>query len=89
MNEYKDKKAKVISCPDNVIYDAIKQGIEAATDYVVALANAIMQICDKSLLSVDCRHRAEELFDKDKCFEKYIELYEKLLNGQKVLTNIK
>ena len=29
--------------------------------------------------TVDCRKRAEECFDKDKCFEKYIELYEGLL----------
>lgn len=29
--------------------------------------------------SVDCRKRAEEHFDKDKCFEKYIELYNGLL----------
>lgn len=29
--------------------------------------------------SVDCRKRAEEYFDKDKCFEKYIDLYESLL----------
>lgn len=32
----------------------------------------------------DCRKRAEEHFDKDKCFEKYIELYNELLrsNGE-------
>lgn len=29
--------------------------------------------------SVDCRKRSEEHFDKDKCFEKYIELYKELL----------
>lgn len=29
--------------------------------------------------SADCRKRAEECFDKDKCFEKYVELYESLL----------
>ena len=46
---------------------------------VVALANAVMQMKDKPLSSADCRKRAEELFDKDKCFEKYIELYEKFL----------
>lgn len=27
-----------------------------------------------------CLKRAEENFDKDKCFEKYIELYNELLN---------
>lgn len=29
--------------------------------------------------SADCCKRAEECFDKDKCFEKYVELYESLL----------
>lgn len=29
--------------------------------------------------TADCRKRAEEHFDKDKCFEKYIELYESLI----------
>lgn len=32
------------------------------------------------LSSADCRKRAEEHFDKDKCFEKYIKLYEELLS---------
>lgn len=27
-----------------------------------------------------CHKRAEECFDKDKCFEKYVELYEELIN---------
>ena len=27
----------------------------------------------------ECRKRAEEFFDKDKCFEKYVELYEELV----------
>lgn len=34
----------------------------------------------KELRTNDCRKRAEEHFDKDKCFEKYIELYEELIN---------
>lgn len=33
------------------------------------------------LSSADCRKRAEEHFDKDKCFEEYVELYESLQNG--------
>lgn len=36
----------------------------------------------KPLSSIDCRKRAEEYFDKDKCFEKYIELYKYLINGK-------
>lgn len=34
----------------------------------------------KGMHSSDCRKRAEECFDKDKCFERYIELYEDLLS---------
>lgn len=30
--------------------------------------------------SKDCRHRAEQMYDKNKCFEQYIYLYESLLN---------
>lgn len=39
-----------------------------------------IEITGKSYYSEACRKRAEEHFDKDKCFEKYIELYESLLN---------
>lgn len=61
------------------------EAVDAKTGFVVeqgnvtALANAIVYLRDNPLSSADCRKRAEELFDKDKCFEKYIELYEELL----------
>lgn len=45
-----------------------------------ALANAIMRLKANPLSSADCRKRAEECFDKDKCFEEYIQLYEGLIN---------
>lgn len=48
---------------------------------IKTLADAIRQMKEHPLSSEDCRKRAEEHFDKDKCFERYIELYEKLLNG--------
>ena len=38
-----------------------------------------IEITGKSYYSEACRKRAEEHFDKNKCFEKYIELYESLL----------
>ena len=44
-----------------------------------ALAKAIHQAINKPFLSDNCRKRAERYFDKDKCFEKYIKLYERLL----------
>ena len=58
-----------------------KTGMVIDQGNVVALANAVMQMKDDPLSSADCRKRAEELFDKDKCFEKYVELYEELLNS--------
>lgn len=56
-------------------------GVVVEQGNVEALADAIRKI--KALSPADCRKRAEEYFDKDKCFEEYIELYEKLLNGNK------
>lgn len=59
-----------------------KTGVVVEQGDVTALATAIMQMREKPLSSVDCRKRAEECFDKDKCFEEYIELYENILNHQ-------
>ena len=44
-----------------------------------ALADVIRKMKEHPLSSEACRKRAEEHFDKDKCFEKYIELYDELL----------
>lgn len=59
-----------------------KTGVVVEQGNVTALANAIMQMKDKPLSAEACRKRAVEYFDKDKCFEKYVELYEELLNGK-------
>lgn len=59
-----------------------KTGMVIEQGNLNALANAIMWMRENPLSSEDCRKRAEELFDKDKCFEKYVELYEELLNGK-------
>ena len=34
----------------------------------------------KSIHASDCRHRAEQMYDKNKCFEKYINLYESIIS---------
>lgn len=60
-----------------------KTGMVIEQGNVAALANAIMQMKDNPLSSADCRKRAEELFDKDKCFEKYVALYEELMHNDK------
>lgn len=57
-----------------------KTGIVVEQGDVDALAEAIRLIKESPLSSEDCRKRAEEHFDKDKCFEEYIELYERLMN---------
>lgn len=46
---------------------------------VGALVKAIVDMKENPLSSTDCRERAEEYFDKDKCFEKYVHLYNDLL----------
>lgn len=56
-------------------------GIVIEQGNVNALADAIRQMKERSLFREDCRKRAEEYFDKDKCFEKYIELYERLIEN--------
>lgn len=56
-----------------------KTGVVVEQGDVNGLVAAIHNMKEYSLSSADCRKRAEECFDKDKCFEKYVELYEKLL----------
>ena len=56
-----------------------KTGIVVEQGDVDALADAIRKMKEHPLSSEDCRKRAEEHFDKDKCFEKYINLYNTLL----------
>lgn len=57
-----------------------KTGIVVEQGNVESLAQAIVGLKNNPLSSEDCRARAEEYFDKDKCFKKYIELYEEILN---------
>lgn len=56
-----------------------KTGIVIEQGDVEALADAIRHMKEHPLLAEDCRKQAEEHYDKDKCFEKYIQLYESLL----------
>ena len=52
-----------------------KTGIVVEQGDIDGLTAAIRQLRITPLSSSDCRKRAEEHFDKNKCFEKYIELY--------------
>lgn len=56
-----------------------KTGVVVEQGDVQAMADAIIQMKASPLSSVDCRKRAEKYFDKNKCFEKYIDLYNELL----------
>ena len=56
-----------------------KTGVVVEQGNVDALADAIRKMKKLPPSSTDCRKRAEAHFDKDKCFEKYIELYESLI----------
>ena len=56
-----------------------KTGIVVEQGDVEGLAKAIMKTKASPLSSADCRRRAEKHFDKDKCFEEYIKLYETLI----------
>lgn len=56
-------------------------GIVIEQGNIEALAAAIHHMNEHPFSSDDCRKRAEEHFDKGKCFEKYIELYEQLLKN--------
>ena len=49
---------------------------------IVALADSILKIKEVPLASFKCRERAVKYFDKDNCFSRYIELYEKLLDSK-------
>lgn len=48
---------------------------------IKGMADAIKKICvsNRTQYKVACRRRAEEYFDKDTCFEKYLELYNTLI----------
>ena len=61
------------------------EAIDSKTGVVVAQGNvdemcvAIRKLRNEPLQSKDCRLRAESYFDKDKCFKKYIDLYQSIL----------
>ena len=58
----------------------ISNGVKVETGNIQAVANSIRWLKSNPLSPADCRKRAEEGFDKDKCFEKYIELYNQILS---------
>lgn len=59
-----------------------KTGLVIKTGDVEAMASAIKTLKTNPLSSEDCRIRAEECFNKDKCFMSYVQLYEQLFNAE-------
>ena len=57
-----------------------KTGMVVEQGNVEALVDAILKMNVNPLSSESCRKRAEECFDKYKCFEEYVELYNRILN---------
>jgi len=55
-------------------------GVVVKQGDISSLVSAIKKMKDNPLSSIACRKRAENMFDKDKCFEKYIKLYEDLIS---------
>ena len=62
-------------------------GLVVEKGNVAGLAEAVELICQKGKrdYSESCRKRAEELYDKDKCFGEYLCLYERLLSDSNVI----
>ena len=56
-----------------------KTGVIVEQGNVKGLTEAILRMKEKPLFAVDCRKIAELCFDKDKCFKKYIKLYDSLI----------
>lgn len=52
------------------------------TGDIDAVKEAIYKMVINPLSTEDCRARAEQMYNKDKCFEQYIELYERILNSK-------
>ncbi|MGM9778846.1 MAG: glycosyltransferase [Prevotella sp.] len=63
-----------------------KTGIVVEQGNVEQLAEAIIRMRKNPLSPKDCRERAERLFDKDKCFEEYMKLFNQLLTKHDIAT---
>lgn len=59
-----------------------RTGLVTEQGDVYSLATALESICSKDRFQIiqDCRTRAETFFDENKCFEKYLNLYARLLS---------
>lgn len=56
-----------------------KTGVVVEQGDIEGLTEAIRRMGKQSLSLEDCRKRAVECYDKDRCYRKYLNLYETLL----------
>lgn len=61
---------------DGIVYYPTGMVVEQGD--IAGIVNAIRELQVHPLSAEDCRTRAETYFDKDKCFERYIDLYNTL-----------
>lgn len=61
VNEYKDRISNILSCRDTGIYDAINQGIEAATGDIIGLIHAGDRLYDEHTIQ-----NISDFFESDK-----------------------
>jgi len=76
-----------------IVYDNTAQpelisddtGIVVENGNVGSFLKAIETVCGQDIMEYksNCRKRAEEYFDKEKCFSRYLDLYNDILNGNK------
>ena len=87
-DNYPTTNLEAIACGTPVITyrtGGSPEAIDEATGIIVpqedinALAEAVRWLKDEPLSRETCRKRAERMFDKDKCFQQYIALYELLI----------
>lgn len=57
-----------------------KTGVVVEQGNIEGVVQAVKRVNKHQLSPNDCRERAERLYDKDSCFNKYIELYNSLLS---------
>lgn len=57
-----------------------KTGVVVEQGNIDGIVQAVKRVNKHQLSPNDCRERAERLYDKDSCFNKYIELYNSLLS---------
>lgn len=56
-----------------------KTGVVIPQGNIMLLAETLYSMRKVPYSPIDCRRRAEQFFDKDKCFQQYINLYKKLI----------